>query len=209
MTWPLVVGICFPHAVFPAPKHIRVRWYKNIKPYLHSLGSRHSPLPQPIHSAGKKNIDRDHLFNHGPWFVVQHVDCQRCYDQGGWKELFLTYEYHILIQSILHNNCTPIPSYNYRAHSPVGVYKRHSLFPPSLPHMHKNLEPYRFREHTFDYHGCKWARCKGCFLLPRGLKTASNQIDKSRCLCSHKYNLLSSEMIWEFSWGTNFVELWV
>ena len=125
---------------------------------------------------------------------------------GGTKIIILTYEYHILIQSILHNNYIPIPSYSYRAHSPVGVYKCHSLFPPSLPRTHKNLEPYRFRDRKFGYHGHKWARCKGCFLLPRDLKTASNQIDKLRCLCSHKYNLLSSEMLWESSWGIR--ELW-
>jgi hypothetical protein len=125
---------------------------------------------------------------------------------GGWN-FFLTYEYHILSQSILHSNYIPIPLYSFRARSPVGVYKRHSLFPPSLPHTHKNLEPYRFRDRKCRYHGCKWASCKGCFWLPGGLKIASNQIDKLHCPCSRKYNLSYSEMISESNFGTYFREL--
>ena len=111
----------------------------------------------------------------------------------------LTYGYHILIQSILHNNYIPIPSYSFRAHRRVGVYKHRNLFPPSLPHRHKNLEPYRFRERKCRYRGYKWVCCRGCFQLLRDPKIASNQIDKSHCPCSRKYNFLYSEILPNFN----------
>ena len=73
--------------VFSAPTLVGVYRYEKMKffySYLQSLGSRHSPLPQPIHSAAKIYIVRDHSFN--TWTIKDvRQETFRKFDPEGFK----------------------------------------------------------------------------------------------------------------------------